>query len=70
MARPVSGPQSNLLSIASAGAANAGGYQVIVTNTAGSVTSQVAVVSLTNFPVSFVPGAGGGLYWAANSSCS
>jgi hypothetical protein len=58
----VAGAQTNFVNIASAGAGNAGSYQVIVTNTAGAVTSVVAVLSVTNFPVSFVTGAGGPRY--------
>jgi hypothetical protein len=58
----VGGAQTNVLNIASAGVSNAGNYQVIVTNTAGAVTSLVAVLSVTNLPVSFVTGAGGAQY--------
>jgi hypothetical protein len=51
------GGQGNPLNLTNAGAANAGSYQVIVTNTSGSVTSLVAVLSITSLPLSFVTGA-------------
>jgi hypothetical protein len=52
----LAGGQGNPLNVTNAGAANAGSYQVIVTNTSGSVTSLVAVLSIATLPLSFVTG--------------
>jgi hypothetical protein len=46
----ISGVATNTLSIAPAATNNSGNYQVVVTNTAGSVTSSVAVVSIVPVP--------------------
>jgi hypothetical protein len=48
--------QTSQLNITNAGEANAGDYQVVVTNSSGAVTSAVATLSITNLPVSFVTG--------------
>ncbi len=50
------GGQGNPLNVTGAGAGNAGNYQVVITNAAGAVTSLVAVLSITNMPVAFLPG--------------
>ena len=50
------GRQSSQLNITNAGAANAGNYQVVVTNSSGAVTSAIAALSITNLPVTFVTG--------------
>jgi hypothetical protein len=52
----LTGAQSNTLNLAGAGAANAGSYQVVITNASGTVTSTVALLSITNQPVSFLTG--------------
>ncbi|MGA3181211.1 MAG: C10 family peptidase [Verrucomicrobiota bacterium] len=52
----LAGGQSSQLNITNAGAANAGNYQVVVTNSSGAVTSAVAALSITNLPVTFVTG--------------
>jgi hypothetical protein len=61
----IAGSQSNGLTIASTGPGNAGYYQLVITNSFGSVTSSVAQVILGTFPVSFN---GNGLGWSSNSS--
>jgi len=50
------------VNITNAGLANAGYYQVIITNTSGAVTSSVATLSLTNLPVRFATGGKALLY--------
>jgi hypothetical protein len=53
----LTGAQTNpVLNVTNAGYTNAGYYQVVITNTAGAVTSSVATLSLTNLPVRFVTG--------------
>jgi hypothetical protein len=52
----LAGGQSNQVNITNAGAANAGNYQVVVTNSSGAVTSAVATLSITDLPVTFVTG--------------
>jgi hypothetical protein len=49
-ASPLSGETNSALTIASVSACDAGGYTVVITNYAGSVTSDVAVVVVTNAP--------------------
>lgn len=49
----ISGSQSNVLTIGNALAGDAGGYQVIVTNTFGSVTSSVSTLNVGSLPISF-----------------
>ena len=44
----LSGTQSNLLTINSAATNDSGRYSVVITNSAGSVTSQVATLTVTN----------------------
>ncbi|HWF18130.1 MAG TPA: immunoglobulin domain-containing protein [Verrucomicrobiae bacterium] len=46
----ISGALTNILTFSPAALANSGNYQVIVTNTSGSVTSTVAVVSIVPVP--------------------
>jgi endonuclease/exonuclease/phosphatase family metal-dependent hydrolase len=46
----LSGANNNALTISNAQSANAGNYAVLVTNIAGSVTSSVAVLTVSNFP--------------------
>jgi len=50
---PVSGATAATYAIASAQASDAGSYTVVVTNSAGSVTSAAAVVTVNPVPVSF-----------------
>jgi hypothetical protein len=53
----LAGAQTNqALNVTNALYTNAGYYQVVITNTAGAVTSSVATLSLTNLPVRFVTG--------------
>ena len=47
----ISGATTNQLLISSASVTNTGNYQLVVTNIVGSVTSSVALVVVTNFPV-------------------
>ena len=49
----ISGSASNVLSITSVTTNNAGSYQLVVTNTAGVVTSSVAVLNVGFIPVVF-----------------
>jgi hypothetical protein len=44
----LNGARSNPLNLTNVAAANAGSYQMVVSNWSGSVTSQVAVLSITN----------------------
>ena len=55
----LSGAQGNPLIIPSVGASNAGNYQLVISNTYGSVTSSVATLSIPNLPVSFAANAAG-----------
>ncbi|HEX4119942.1 MAG TPA: choice-of-anchor tandem repeat GloVer-containing protein [Verrucomicrobiae bacterium] len=48
--------------------ANAGYYQVIVTNINGATTSSVVTLSITNAPISFMAGGGGFSYAAGQAS--
>ncbi len=48
--------QTGTLTITNAQAANAGYYQLVITNSSGSVTSSLASVSITNIPVAFMSG--------------
>lgn len=52
----VSGSQSNVLTIASAQAGDAGTYQVLVTNSYGNSSSSIATVTITNAPLGFLDG--------------
>ncbi|MGA3267782.1 MAG: SBBP repeat-containing protein, partial [Verrucomicrobiota bacterium] len=47
----ISGVTTNQLLISSASVTNTGNYQLVVTNSVGSVTSSVALVVVTNFPI-------------------
>ncbi len=47
----ISGATTNLYSIATVQATNAGNYSVVITNSAGSVTSSVAVLTVVTSPV-------------------
>jgi hypothetical protein len=51
------GAQSSQVCITNATAAEAGRYQIVVTNSAGAVTSATATVTITNLPVALVTGA-------------
>ncbi len=46
----IGGATTNLLTITNAQAINAGAYSVIITNTAGSVTSSIATLTVTDAP--------------------
>ncbi|HEV2330214.1 MAG TPA: LamG-like jellyroll fold domain-containing protein [Verrucomicrobiae bacterium] len=59
------GSQSNVLTIASGQPANGGYYQLVITNSYGSVTSIVAQVTVGTLPAGFN---GNGLGWSANSA--
>jgi hypothetical protein len=62
----ISGSQSNALAISSVQAADAGGYQVVVANSFGSVTSSLATLIIPGvLPVSFY---GNGSGWSQNGS--
>jgi hypothetical protein len=52
----LAGAQSNTINFASVSVTNTGSYQVVITNNSGAVTSSVALVSITNQPVSFLTG--------------
>lgn len=52
----ISGSQSNILTIASAQAGDAGAYQVFVTNAYGNASSSIATVTITNAPLGFLDG--------------
>jgi hypothetical protein len=52
----LAGGQSSTLNLAGVGVANAGSYQAVITNASGAVTSAVALLSITNEPVSFLTG--------------
>lgn len=64
----ITGSQSNVLSIASAQGVDAGGYQVIVTNNYGSITSSVATLTVVGIqPIGFN---GYGPGWTTNQAGS
>lgn len=58
------GSQSNVLTLANALPATAGYYQLVITNSYGSVTSSVAQVIVGSLPVGFN---GNGVGWSSNS---
>ena len=62
----VSGAQSNVLTIASAQAGDAGTYEVLVTNSYGNSNSSIATVTITNAPLGFLDGTA----WALNDGSS
>ncbi|MFZ5494029.1 MAG: matrixin family metalloprotease [Verrucomicrobiota bacterium] len=57
---PISGATSNTHSISSVTTAHAGAYHVVVSNSAGSVTSDTATLTVTTPPPSSGGGGGGG----------
>jgi hypothetical protein len=62
----ISGSQSNVLTIASAQASDAGTYQVLVTNAYGNASSSIATVTITNAPLGFLDGTA----WSLNGGPS
>lgn len=61
----LSGSKSNTLTLATAQLANAGYYQLVITNSYGAVTSSVAQVTVGTLPVGFN---GNGIGWSANQA--
>jgi hypothetical protein len=55
----VPGATSSTLSFSAAQAADAGFYQVVISNAIGTMTSSAAALNVTGVPVSFVTGGGG-----------
>jgi hypothetical protein len=55
----LAGATNSTLAFSAVQAAEAGLYQVVVSNVAGAVTSSAAALNVTGVPVSFVTGAGG-----------
>jgi hypothetical protein len=60
-----SGSQGSTLTILNTYSADAGNYQVVVTNVAGSTTSSVATLIVAALPLNFY---GTGLFWGGNGS--
>jgi hypothetical protein len=61
----ITGAQTNILSIANVQASDTGSYQVIATDSAGSVTSSVSTLIVGTLPLSF--NGTNGVAWAGNS---
>jgi pectate lyase len=52
---PISGANATLLTVANVQTTNAGGYSVIITNSAGSITSEVATLTVIPVPATGTP---------------